>query len=63
MYIKVETENTSVPDFTCAFSFYLVRGGLCIYRREDGSEGSRPLYIIQCSPHKMVVFEPDTYLF
>ena len=41
MYIKVETENTSVPDFTCAFSFYLVCGGLCIYRREDASEGNR----------------------
>ena len=41
MYIKVETENTSVPNFTCAFPFYLVCGGLCIYRREDGSEGSR----------------------
>ena len=30
MYTKVGTVNTSVPSFTCAFSFYLVCGGLCI---------------------------------
>ena len=41
-------------------------GVYAFYRRGDRSEGSRPLYMSlksECSPHKVVVFKPDTYLF